>query len=90
VNSPRFREHCTEGESESSHQEPSTSGADVRKGSNATQAAVKTQENDTQVSQNATDDDEVVQVGTRHFNVTLITELDVDNQETDGKNNAED
>lgn len=89
VNSPRLREHRAESETEPSHQQPSTRGADVGEGGDAAEAAVHSQENYAQVRQHAADDDQIIQVRTRHFDVPLISELDVDDEEADGENNSE-
>lgn len=46
---------------------------------NTAQTAVHSEENDRHVSQHAADDDKIVEMWTRHFDVSLIAELDVHN-----------
>ena len=81
VNAPRFGKHGSKGERESGHQRPNTCRADVRKRRFAGQTRVQAQQNDARVRQQASDDDHIVQVRTRHFDVSA--------DEPQKQNNAE-
>lgn len=89
MHTPCFREHCAEGKTESGHQQPSTRGTDVGEGGDAAESTVHSEEYNAQIRQHAADDNQIIQVWTRHFDVPLISELDVDDEEADGENDSE-
>lgn len=74
VDPPRLGEHRAEGERESGHQKPSPGRAYVRKGRDARQLRVQTQENYAAVRQHAPDYYEIVQMGRRHFDVPEMSD----------------
>ena len=69
MNSPRFREHGAEGQCETGHQSPNSGRTDDRQRRLACQVRVQSQQDDARISQQTANDDHVVQVGTRHFDV---------------------
>lgn len=81
MDSPRLAEHGAEGQREAGHQGPGPGRADVREGVDAGQAGVEAEEDDAGVGQHAADDDQVVELRTRHLDVALIAVLDVEGQE---------
>ena len=69
MDAPRLGEHGAECQREAGHQRPDAGRADDGQGRLARQVRVQSQEDDARVSQQAADDDHVVQVRTRHFDV---------------------
>ena len=74
VDAPRFGEHGAEGEREAGHQGPDARRADHRQRRLARQVRIQAEQDDARVRQQAADDDHVVQVGTRHFDVSATFE----------------
>lgn len=89
MNAPGFREHCTKRKRKASHQQPSTRCADVRECCHTAESAIHSEKDNAQVGQHASDDNQIIQMRTRHFDVALVSELDVDDEKTDGKHDSQ-
>jgi hypothetical protein len=89
MNTPSFRKHCTERQWKSGHQKPSSRRTNIGKCGDAAESTVHAEKNDTHVGQHAANDDKIVEMRTRHFNVSLIPEFYVHNEETDSEYNSQ-
>lgn len=70
VDSKGFAEHRAEGQGETGHQNPGARVADVGKIVLAREARVEAENDHTGEGEDAADDDEIVQVGTGHLDVS--------------------
>lgn len=72
VYAPRFREHGAEGQRETGHQQPRSGRANIRERRHARQLRIQSEKDNAAVGQHAADDNEVVQMRRRHFDVSAI------------------
>ena len=72
VDPPRFAEHRTKTKGESWHQDPSTRRANVWKRVCRRHVGVEAEHDDGGVGEDAANDDQIIHVGRRHFDVSEV------------------
>lgn len=71
MNSPCLREHCSKRKAETSHKQPSSGRAYIRKSANAAETTIKSKKYYTEVCQHAANYDQIVQMRAGHFDVPI-------------------